>query len=220
MTTSNRYGIECFEENEGNAETKLNQNQDLVDAFMDAMIVSRTTSAEPGSPAEGAMYLVPTGATGTDWSGNDGKLALYNSGTGWRFVTPDKGMRIWIEDEEIGLTYDGTNWTGGTTPKTGITASTTQSQGEQPLTRDVNVVETVGTTGDVVTLPAAEPGRVVRIFNLGANTLQVFPASGDEIDSNGSNVSVDLSTTTRAAVFVAVGTSKWLSDSQSGALPT
>lgn len=60
----------------------------------------------------------------------------------------------------------------------GIIASTTQTQGEGPLTSSYNYVTTVANTSDTVTMPAIVPGRVVFIFNAGANTLQVFPASG------------------------------------------
>lgn len=78
------------------------------------------------------------------------------------------------------------------TVKSGITASTTQTQGQQPLTMDVNEVSTVANANDVVTLPTAPSySRTVTIINNGANTLQIFPASGDNLGA-GVNTSTTL----------------------------
>lgn len=75
---------------------------------------------------------------------------------------------------------------------TGITASTTQSQGQQQLTTEINEIATVANTNDVVTLPAAVAGRFVWLINNGANQLQIYPDTGDAIDGQSVNVSVTL----------------------------
>ena len=76
----------------------------------------------------------------------------------------------------------------------GITASTTQSQGQGALTADVNEVSTVANTNDTVTLPAASKGSICMVINNGANTLQIFPASGDNLGAG-----VDTATTLAAS---------------------
>lgn len=69
---------------------------------------------------------------------------------------------------------------GGVT--TGITASTTQTQvGGTALTTEINNVATVANANDTVTLPSAAAGRRCVIFNNGANTLRIYPASGDNL---------------------------------------
>lgn len=73
-----------------------------------------------------------------------------------------------------------------------ITASATQTQGQQALTTDINEISTVTTTDDVVTLPTAAAGLEIRIINNGANQLQIFPASGDAIDGGTVDASVIL----------------------------
>jgi hypothetical protein len=89
----------------------------------------------------------------------------------------------------------------------GITASTTQSQGQQPLVDTISEVSTVANDADVVTLPAAAEGRVVVVKNNGANDLQVFPASGDNL-GGGTNVSIELHP--NCALFaVASGADDW-----------
>ncbi len=62
-----------------------------------------------------------------------------------------------------------------------VTASTTQTQGQEPLQYGYNDITVVANTNDTVTLPSAAAGRSVWITNNGANTLQIFPASGDDL---------------------------------------
>ena len=79
----------------------------------------------------------------------------------------------------------------------GITASTTQTQGQGALTTQINEVSVVANTNDTVTLPAAVAGRSVSIFNNGANTLRIYPASGDNLGAG-----VDTATTLVAGANV------------------
>lgn len=72
-----------------------------------------------------------------------------------------------------------------------ITASTMQTQGQQPLTAEINIVDTVTNNNDTVTLIGSTSGKRQIILNLGANTLQIFPASGDDL-GQGVNISTTL----------------------------
>jgi len=91
-----------------------------------------------------------------------------------------------------------------------ITASTTQTQGNGALTTQNNQVSVVGSTNDTVTLPTAVAGREVYIVNDGANTLQIFPASGDDLGAG-----VDNSTTlvaTENIRFITYDATNWNED--------
>lgn len=88
-----------------------------------------------------------------------------------------------------------------------ITASTTQTQGQGPLTSDINRVSTCANANDTVTLPAVEAGMDIWIFNDGANTLKIYPASGDDLGA-GVNTSVTLATTGKAN-FISYDTTTW-----------
>lgn len=90
---------------------------------------------------------------------------------------------------------------------TGITASTTQTQGQAPLTTEINEVATVANTNDVVTLPSAIPFTEITILNNGANSLQIFPASGDDL-GNGVDASTTLSGGSNIR-FVAIDSINW-----------
>jgi len=89
----------------------------------------------------------------------------------------------------------------------GITASTTQTQGQQPLTKDINEIDVCANVNDVVTLPSAVLGRVVNVINTGIQTLQVYCASG-EVLNEFANSSTSINTYA-SAIFVCYETGYW-----------
>lgn len=101
--------------------------------------------------------------------------------------------------------------TQGTT--TGVTAATTQTQGQGAITTSIVQVSTVGTANDVVTLPTAIAGDQVLIINDGVNDLQIFPASGDDLGA-GVNLSTTLESN-ESMVFVAYDATNWEVESTS-----
>ena len=71
---------------------------------------------------------------------------------------------------------------------TGITAAgTTQGTGTA-LTKAMNVVVSVTTGANSVVLPVAVAGSVIYITNTNANALNVFPASGAQINTGLTNI--------------------------------
>lgn len=89
----------------------------------------------------------------------------------------------------------------------GITASTTQTQGEGPLTTDINEISTVANANDTITLPTALAGSETVVINNGANALQIFPASGDDL-GDGVDVSTSLASGSNI-VFIALDDTNW-----------
>ncbi len=85
---------------------------------------------------------------------------------------------------------------------TGLTASTTQTQNQAPLFSSYNVVSTVANANDVVTAMLAVAGKRLTIYNDGANILQVFPSTSDDIGAG-----------VNSSITIAVGASKsWISN--------
>jgi len=86
-------------------------------------VLSATTTAEPGSPSEGDTYILPASATGTDWAGNDGKIAHYYGGA-WHFYAPVTGLGIYSTGDAKIYRYNGSAWAedaGGVSVFTGLT---------------------------------------------------------------------------------------------------
>ena len=71
-------------------------------------VISRTITAPPGSPSIGAIYIVPSGATGA-WSGQTNKVAYYNGST-WEFYTPAEGWRTWVAAEAVMVVFTAGAW--------------------------------------------------------------------------------------------------------------
>lgn len=56
-----------------------------------------------------------------------------------------------------------------------------------PLPAELNRVTTVATAGDSVELPTSVGGLSITVINAAANSMNVFPAVGDQINSLGAN---------------------------------
>lgn len=93
--------------------------------------------------------------------------------------------------------------------KTGLTAHAGGGQGSAlALTAETNFVTVVASGGDSVKLPTAALGLRIVIFNLGANAMDVFPASGGQIDAAGANTAVSLAAGAKLSYF-GQSTTQW-----------
>lgn len=87
----------------------------------------------------------------------------------------------------------------------GITAFATGGQASATaLTTPVNRVTTCATIGDSVKLPTSAAGAVVVVTNSGATGLDIFPATGDLIDTLAANTAIRIASGTTVALYCAV----------------
>ncbi|WP_298358459.1 DUF2793 domain-containing protein [uncultured Litoreibacter sp.] len=86
----------------------VNEALVAIDAAVQLNVESRTLGSPPLVVVDGESYLVPVGAVNA-WDQQDGKIASFVNG-GWRFLTPDTGWQMWVEDEVVRLTFDGADW--------------------------------------------------------------------------------------------------------------
>lgn len=100
-------------------------------------IISKTTTAQPGSPADGDCYIIPTGKTGAQWTlFTVGDIALYRGGTwiAWAPVTgivvnvngtPEAWNSGWAPDGYLdgSATYDPPSIAAGATATTTVTVT-------------------------------------------------------------------------------------------------
>lgn len=82
----------------------------LLDALVQLTVESRTLTAPPGSPAQGACYIPATGAAGA-WSGWAGQIAVYDGG--WFCIVPLSGLKAWVKAERLTVTYEDGAWRDG-----------------------------------------------------------------------------------------------------------
>jgi len=107
MSTSPILGITYLVEGQASAEVSVNDAINILEAVAFGGVKDRDLTAPPGGESNGDRYIVGALATGA-WSSQDGKIAVYYDG--WYFVTVAEGFELWVDDEDVKVTYDGSNW--------------------------------------------------------------------------------------------------------------
>lgn len=78
-------------------------------------VINRTTTAPPGSPANGDAYIVATGGSGA-WSGHDKSVAVWTTDNPvtpsglWEFYAPRAGWFVYSVADTAFYNYSGTAW--------------------------------------------------------------------------------------------------------------
>jgi hypothetical protein len=107
MPQTSRLGLPYIVTSQAQKEVTHNASLDILDALLQAAMVSVSVNTPPGSPVAGDCYIVGASPTGA-WTGKAMALAYYT--TGWNFITPWEGLTVWAKDANALYTYDGTSW--------------------------------------------------------------------------------------------------------------
>jgi len=76
-----------------------------LDMLVQAVVESRALDVQPATPAEGSIWIIPDGASGTDWGGYaPGMLAAYRDGF-WTGLVPQDGWQVQVRDEAASLVW-------------------------------------------------------------------------------------------------------------------
>jgi hypothetical protein len=111
--------------------------------------------------------------------------------------------------EAVSYTEVGTDVIVNHEANVGLTADVGSAQGNGVITSTYNVYSTVATTGDAATLPAAfSVGTMIYVKNDGANSMDVFPASGDDAGA-GLNTAVAVAAGDFAVFMGTVADTTW-----------
>ena len=92
----------------------VNEALRLLDGLVQLAVLDRHLTAPPASPADGARYIVASGATGA-WSGWDLNVAYWVDGA-WMRLVPRPGWQAWVVDEASFLAWDGSAWVAAGLP--------------------------------------------------------------------------------------------------------
>ncbi|NBX02696.1 MAG: DUF2793 domain-containing protein [Alphaproteobacteria bacterium] len=107
MATTNNLVIPLVEQSQAQKEVTVNAALMRIDALMNTGAKSRTTAAPPSTPASGDVYIVAASPTG-DWAGHAGHITYFDQV--WRFIIPQEGMSLWVNNEDVFYTFDGAAW--------------------------------------------------------------------------------------------------------------
>lgn len=108
MATTPHLGLTLVEQAQAQKEITVNTAFMRLDALLNAGAIDKDLSTPPGSPATGDVYIVGAAATG-DWAAQENNIAYFEQV--WRFVVPNEGMLLWVNDEDKHYVFDGSAWT-------------------------------------------------------------------------------------------------------------
>jgi hypothetical protein len=94
----------------------------LRNQILNGNVISQSTTAQPGSPTAGDIYIIPASATGAQWATFTAKdLAIYSGGT-WYAFAPVIGVVVNVAGTQY--QYNGSAWaafaSGMTNPMTTV----------------------------------------------------------------------------------------------------
>jgi hypothetical protein len=108
MSTTPKLLMTLLEAGQASKEVVVNGSLITMDALVQLTILDRDLSANPGSPAEGDVYIVKATGSGA-WAGHDNAIAVYELAA-WRFHTPAAGWWGYVQDEALYVTWTGAAW--------------------------------------------------------------------------------------------------------------
>lgn len=190
----------------------------------DTTVLSTRISGKADSGAVGYLAQAETIAgdwvnTASPWADNEVADNITCSGylplsSYTYYDTTKAGFNRRVTDGDF--VFDGDSPSLGTITITGaikhsvtatITAVTPGAQGDGLLTTEINEVSAVANANDAVTLPNAIAGLEVFIINNGANTLEIWPYTGDDLGA-GVNTATTLAAGSNVT-FVAYNATNW-----------
>ncbi len=184
MSQSTRLGLPYLAAAQAQKHVTINESLRRLDALVQLSALSATTSAQPGSPTDGDIYLLPAGKTGDAWGAMaNGALAYYRDGF-WEELTLKAGWRVYIEDEDALYARGASAWAriaaeeerrliftpGGDGVVSIYRIDTLRAQ--NPRTATVS-----GVSGDTITLSSATAGLFFGAFMAGVSYVRIWNTS-------------------------------------------
>lgn len=105
MVTTENIGITLVEQ--AQKEVTVNEGFKRIDALMNRGVLSASFIAPPASPEANDMYIIAENPTG-GWANHASGITYYDQI--WRFVTPQTGSTVWVQDVAAFYYYDGAAW--------------------------------------------------------------------------------------------------------------
>ena len=107
---SPRLGLDYLMPAQAQKHVTVNESFRRLDALVQMSAASRTLAAQPADPDDGAIWIMPAAASGEIWSTfGEAEIAVFRD-TSWVSIPPRAGWRCWIEDEDVLVVFDGTDW--------------------------------------------------------------------------------------------------------------
>jgi uncharacterized protein DUF2793 len=155
-----------------------------IDALLMCSVINRTTSAPPGSPANGDAYIVKATGTGA-WASHDNAIAIWTtdnpaSAGEWEFYAAASGILMYSVADTALYFWNGTAWTalagggGGSSTLAGDTDVTITS----PANLDLLTYDTASSKWKNLPASGAPPTAIAGVKNQTASYVLVLGDAG------------------------------------------
>lgn len=95
-----RLGLPYVAAGQAQKHVTVNEAMARLDGLVQTAVTSRIIAVQPADPDDGALYILPEGASGPVWSGFPaGSLARFEAG-GWTVAPVGRGHIAWVLDED------------------------------------------------------------------------------------------------------------------------
>lgn len=108
MSDTPSLALAYIEEGQVGADVSYNTTLAWLDFLHAPVVLDDDLTTPPGSPTEGDTYIPAATATGA-WAGHEDDLARYINDD-WIFLTPSKGVRVYVDDETAWKWWNGSAW--------------------------------------------------------------------------------------------------------------
>jgi hypothetical protein len=175
-------------------------NWRIVSALLQGSALSATTSL-PGSPADGDIYIIPTG------DNDENKVALRDNGA-WVLLTPETGWMLYIADVAEFFKFNGSTWEQAFVPTTIPTVNLVTETGTSRTLTDADfdgytILLTTNAAATSVTLPSGiSASGPLMIVQVGVGAVSIV--SGGGVTLNSADNKTSLRTQYSSAVLIPV----------------
>lgn len=165
MSHSSRLGLPYLAAAQAQKHVTVNESLLRLDALTQLSVLSASLAAQPASPADGDLYILPAGKTGAAWGGfADGALAYWRDGV-WEELAPKPGWRAFVEDEGALYARTGAGWEKLAAADERRLIFTPGGDGvvsiyriDTPRVQNPRTATVASVSGDVITLTAPDAG--------------------------------------------------------------
>ena len=157
-------------------------NLRVLDAVVQARVISRVVGTPPATPTEGDMYIVPAGASGA-WATHADQLALWQTTpagvSSWAIITAKQGWGVYVLDEAVPYTYSGSSWVASAVALvpflhgTGLTSDEAGYRNIPQVSQSANYTMVAGDSGKHILHPSSD--TTARTFTIPANSAVAYP---------------------------------------------
>lgn len=183
MANTAHLGITLLEQSQASKEITINEALARIDAALNSGVIDRDLATPPASPAAGDVYIVAASPTGA-WSGKTGQVAYFDQL--WRFIVPNEGLTLWVNDENVQVVHNGTAW---------------QVISPSMLGTTTNDNAAAGMIGEFVSTTLPLGSAITPVHNTVANITSITLSAGDW-DVSG-EVQINFSASTTYSYYVA-----------------